>query len=211
MLMSLRAWSQFSTGMYVGEIRAIATDFDMQGQEQLANLDFTVYAKPGFTRCNFMVPQMGYIVVMLDSVERHEVTYFEIAGNKKALHRIWSESDSVEMGTEGFHFERGSFECMDGDTVIAGQKCKRARWYSASGQEPLVEVWYAEAIPNAMPQRYVHLPGMPMQFVYRENGITMQYRVTRVEFEMPSPELFEPLQDHEALWPNQETIDQEKR
>lgn len=191
--------AQLSVGTYAGEIRAIATDVDLQGQEQMANLDFRIHSIRGWTRSDFILPDMGPVTVIADSSRRESTSYFEFAGNKKAMVNRWSENDTASLQSNEFRFERGVFECMEGDTVIAGEACKKARWYPVMGQESVVDVWYATQIPNALPKRYVHLPGMPMCFVYRQNGITMQYRITEIQRELPDRKLFEPLTDYEML------------
>ena len=197
--------AQLSVGTYAGEIRAIATEVDLQGQERLANLDFRIHSRLGWTRSDFILPNLGHVIVIADSSRRESTTYFEVAGNKKAMVNAWSENDTLPFQANEFRFETGAFECMYGDTVIAGEVCKKARWYPTMGQESVVEVWYATQIPNALPRRYVYLPGMPMCFVYRQNGITMQYRITEIQRELPDRKLFEPLPDHEMLQRQDET------
>jgi hypothetical protein len=204
--------AQLSIGSYSGEIRAIAAASDTKGDGQLANMDFQIHSNVGWSRCDFMLPALGYLIVITDSAKGSFTSYFEFAGSKKAMVQKCVEADSLTMNPNEFRFELGAFECMDGDTMIAGEPCKKARWYPANGQQGIVEVWYASEIPNLLPKRYVNLLGMPMCFTYWQSGVAMQYRITAVNRSTPDAALFQPLQDHEIILPaeDQRTYDIEQ-
>jgi hypothetical protein len=191
--------AQHRTGSYAGGLKVIGTDIDLGGQEQALNMQFTIFNKPHFSRCNFIVPAMGYVVVQTDSLNNEEVSYFEAMGKKIAMRSKPKGTTTAVQGPSQFAFERGGFVLAEGDTIIAQHACKRAIWHETGHPENNLAVWYAVSVPCALKERYIGLPGMPMYFVFYQDHLTVRYEITQVSDEAPEASYFEPLPDHEWM------------
>ena len=197
--LAIVGWSQHRTGSYAGGLKVIGTDIDLGGQEQVLNMQFTIFNKPYVSRCNFIVPTMGYVVVQTDSLKNEEVSYFEAMGKKIAMRSKPKKGPSAVESSAQFAFERGRFELAEGDTIIAKHPCKKAIWRENEMPNNTLSVWYAVNVPCALKERYINLPGMPMYFVFYQDHLTVRYEITQVSDEAPDPSYFDPLPDHEWM------------
>lgn len=176
-LVSLTSFSQTNfEGTISSEMTATKVPAEMVGMEAMFNTSMSMTMKGNMSKVEIQNSMQSSTIITNEST-RKVVMLIDIMGSKYAVEDQLQEGES--QGSFEFSFEGGKVELTNETKMIAGYHCKKAIFTSGDdGDTFKTEVWYAEEINNSDGKSPI--PGMPMEYSMKVEGVEMHYVVTKV-------------------------------
>ncbi len=178
LLLSITVSAQTFEGKITMKVEALELPEDMQSMAEMFKSTVTVYSKGLKSRTESKTP-MGSAIIITDATKKEAIMCMDMMGKKIAMVNKYDEDDKKDADAK-VSFEGGNFELTSETKTIAGYKCTKAIWHmDPEDKETVTEIWFAKDIPNTSSE-YGDLPGMPMEYSIKMQGMTMHYVVTEV-------------------------------
>jgi GLPGLI family protein len=177
-LIAFASSGQSFEGKMTMKVEALELPEEMQSMAEMFKSTMTVHAKGLKSRSESKTP-MGSVIVITDNAKKESVMCMDMMGKKIAIVNKYNEEDKKDADAN-INFEGGTFELTSETKTIAGYKCTKAIWHmDHENKDMTTEIWFTKDIQNTS-KDYSKLPGMPMEFSVKMEGMVMHYIVTEV-------------------------------
>ena len=172
-------------GVITSEVKVLEAPKEMQQMMHMMNQQVSTYVKGPRTRIE-QSGVMGKNIIIQDPGQKKMIMLMDMMGQKIAMEMPLE----VESGNsyDIFEFEyNGEPVKMTGEKkTISGYSCEKGILQMDGGA---MEIWFARDLPFASVYDS-RMPGMPVQYVVREEEMVMEFTVTGIREEAVSESMF---------------------
>jgi GLPGLI family protein len=178
LLIAMAVSGQSFEGKITMKVEALELPEEMQSMSEMFKSTVTIYSKGLKSRTESKTP-MGSAIIITDNAKKESIMCMDMRGKKIALVSKYDEQDKKDAEAK-VSFDKSTFELTTETKTIAGYKCTKAIWHiDAEDKDAVTEIWFTKDIPNTS-KDYNDLPGMPMEYSFKMQGVVMHYIVTEV-------------------------------
>jgi hypothetical protein len=191
--------SQTGVGNYYGGFEVIYSPADSATQASYLKSHFSYCQDQWHWRSDVYNPTNGMVISIGDKKSLEIKMYINFQGHQRCLKMHGADSNPMGVVDENSVWQEGHTELIEGDTILAGVACKRAKWHAKDHELKPRTVWFAPDIPCDLPQRFPGLPGMPILFDFELGAYIMRYEILGLTYEQPSQDMFSDIAGYEEI------------
>lgn len=170
-------------GKVISSVKVLEAPEKLKGKESLLGQILTTFHSEGRVRAE-QTGALGTTVIIKDPVKKEVVMLMDMLGQKIAM--VLPVDKKTTADDYGLSISGRKLSLTGEKKQIAGYTCVKAVVGEGADQQ---EVWFAEELRD-MPGVEKGMPGMPMDYILRTNGMKMQLTVTEIREEDIPESLF---------------------
>lgn len=172
-------------GVITSEVKVLEAPKEMQQMMHMMNQQVSTYVKGPRTRIE-QSGVMGKNIIIQDPGQKKMIMLMDMMGQKIAMEMPLEVEPDNSYDIFEFEYNGEPVKMTGEKKTISGYSCEKGILQVDGGA---MEIWFAKDFPFASVYDS-RMPGMPVQYVVREEEMVMEFTVTGIKEQAVSESMF---------------------